>query len=123
MYAKMIEGAIQAHARLEIDLPTVPPHYSVSGRKEFRRVLERVGFNGASMIFKLHTIRWNVPSAAVHSMRNETPACASPDCSRGRHPKNWGAIQLAIEESVCRYAEGDSFSTPKAAYVVAVSKK
>jgi hypothetical protein len=32
------------------------------------------------------------------------------------------AIQLAIEKSVRCYAQGDSFSIPKAAYVVAVSK-
>src|SRR5207248_2570837 len=48
-YAKMIDDAIQAHADLEIDLPTGPPHYLFSGREEFRRVLERVGFNGAYM--------------------------------------------------------------------------
>jgi hypothetical protein len=32
------------------------------------------------------------------------------------------AIQLAIEESVRRYAKGDIFSIPKAAYVIGVSK-
>src|SRR5437763_15297757 len=62
-YAKITADAIQAHAHLEVDLPAGPPHYLFSGREEFRRVLERVGFNGESMIFKLHSIRWNVPSA------------------------------------------------------------
>ena len=32
------------------------------------------------------------------------------------------AIELAIEESVRRYAKGEGFSIPKGAYVVAVSK-
>ena len=41
-YAKMIDDAIQAHADLEVDLPTGPPHYLFSSREEFRRVLERV---------------------------------------------------------------------------------
>lgn len=62
-YAKMIDDAIQAHADVEVDLPTGPPHYLFSGREEFRRALERAGFDGESMVFKLHTIQWNVPTA------------------------------------------------------------
>src|SRR5438552_12902644 len=122
-YAKMIDDAIQAHADLEIDLPTGPPHYLFSGREEFRRVLERVGFNGASMIFKLHTIRWNVPSACYPFDAERAAGVRTAGLLARQTSEKLGAIQLAIEESVRRYAEGDSFSIPKAAYVVAISKK
>ena len=122
-YAKMIDDAIQAHADLEIDLPTGPPHYLFSGREEFRRVLERVGFNGASMIFKLHTIRWNVPSTRYPFDAERNAGVRTAGLLARQTSEKLRAIQLAIEESVRRYAEGDSFSIPKAAYVVAVSKK
>ena len=122
-YAKMIDDAIQAHADLEIDLPTGPPHYLFSGREEFRRVLERVGFNGASMIFKLHTIRWNVPSACYPFEAERDAGVRTAGLLARQTSEKLGAIQLAIEESVRRYAEGDSFSIPKAAYVVAITKK
>src|SRR5438128_6649011 len=62
-YAKIIDDAINAHANIDVDLPTGPPHYLFAGREEFRQALERAGFDGASMIFKLHTIEWNVPTA------------------------------------------------------------
>jgi SAM-dependent methyltransferase len=121
-YAKMIDDAIQAHADLEIDLPTGPPHYLFSGREEFRRALERVGFNGASMIFKLHTIRWNVPSACYPFDAERNAGVRTAGLLARQTSEKLRAIQLAIEKSVRRYAEGDSFSIPKAAYVVAVSK-
>jgi SAM-dependent methyltransferase len=121
-YGKLINDAIQAHADLEVDLPTGPPHYLFSGREEFRRVLERVGFNGASMFFKLYVIRWNVPSACYpyHAERNAGVRTAG--LLARQTSERLRAIQSAIEESVRRYAEGDSFSIPKAAYVIAVSR-
>jgi ubiquinone/menaquinone biosynthesis C-methylase UbiE len=121
-YAKMIDDAMQAHADLEIDLPTGPPHHLFSGREEFRRALERVGFNGASMIFKLHTIRWNVPSACYPFDAERNAGVRTAGLLARQTSEKLRAIQLTIEESVRRYAEGDSFSIPKAAYVVAVSK-
>ena len=122
-YAKMIDDAMQAHADLEINLPIGPPHYLFSGREEFRRILERFGFNGASMIFKLHTIRWNVPSTRYPFDAERDAGVRTAGLLARQTSEKLRAIQLAIEESVRRYAEGDSFSIPKAAYVVAVSKK
>ena len=119
----MIDDAIQAHADLEVDLPAGPPHYLFSGREEFRRPLERVGFNGASMIFKLHTIRWNVPSARYPFDAERDAGVRRAGLLARQTSEKLRAIQLAIEKSVRRYAEGGSFSIPTAAYVVAISKK
>ena len=62
-YGKIIDDAMVAHANMEVDLPEGPPHHLYAGREEFRQALERAGFDGASLIFKLHTIQWNVPTA------------------------------------------------------------
>ena len=121
-YAKVIDDAIQAHADLEVDLPTGPPHYLFSGREEFRRALERVGFNGASMTFKLYTIQWNVPTPRYPFDAERDAGVRTAGLLARQTSEKLRAIQLAIEESVRRYANGDSFSIPKAAYVVAVSK-
>jgi SAM-dependent methyltransferase len=121
-YAKMIDDAIEAHADLEVDLPTGPPHYLFSGREEFRRALERVGFNGASMIFKLHTIRWNVPSARYPFDAERDAGVRTAGLLARQMPAKLDAIRLAIERSVRGYAKADGFSIPKAAYIVAVTK-
>ena len=121
-YAKIIDDAMQAHADLEIDLPAGPPHYLFSGRKEFRRALEHVGFNGASMIFKLHTIQWNVPAPRYPFDAERDAGVRTRGLLARQTFEKLRAIQRAIEESVRRYAKGDTFSIPKAAYVVAVSE-
>src|SRR5437660_5752490 len=121
-YAKMIDDAIQANADLEVDLPAGPPHYLFSSREEFRRVLERVGFNGESMIVKLHTIRWNVPSTRYPFAARRDAGVRTAGLLARQTSEKLRAIQLAIEESVRRYAEGDRFSIPKGAYVLAGRK-
>src|SRR5438067_3537300 len=121
-YAKIIDDVMQAHADLEVDLPAGPPHYLFSGRKEFRRALEHVGFNGASMIFKLHTIQWNVLTARYPFDAERDAGVRTAGLLARQTSERLRAIQLAIDKSVRRYAKGDSFSIPKAAYVIAVTK-
>ena len=121
-YAKIIDDAIQAHADLEVDFPAGPPHYLFSGREEFRRALERVRFNGGSMIFKLHTIQWNVPTARYPFDAERDAGVRTAGLLARQTSEKLRAIQLAIEKSVRRYAKGDGFSIPKAAYVIAVTK-
>ena len=121
-YAKIIDDAIQAHGDLEVDLPAGPPHYLFSGRNEFRRAVERAGFNGASMIFKLHTIQWNVPTPRYPFEAERDAGVRTAGLLARQTSGKLRAIQLAIEKSVRRYAKGDGFSIPKAAYVIAVTK-
>ena len=102
-------------AMRKISLSQMPP-------SEFRRVLERVGFNGVSMFFKLHTVRWNVPSACYPFDAERNAGVRTAGLLARQTSEKLRAIQLAIEKSVCRYAEGDSFSIPKGAYIIAVSK-
>jgi SAM-dependent methyltransferase len=121
-YAKIIDDAIQTHADLEVDLPVGPPHYLFSGRKEFRRALEHAGFNGASMIFKLHTIEWNVPTARYPFDAERDAGVRTAGLLARQTSEKLRAIQLAIEKSIRPYAKAASFSIPKAAYIIAVTK-
>jgi ubiquinone/menaquinone biosynthesis C-methylase UbiE len=121
-YAKMIDDAIRAHANLEVDLPAGPAHHLFSGREEFRQALARVGFNGASMVFKLHTIQWNVPTPRYPFEAERDAGVRTAGLLRRQTPAKLDAIRSAIEQSVRRYAKGDGFSIPKAANIIAISK-
>jgi SAM-dependent methyltransferase len=122
-YAKIIDDAINAYANIDVDLPTGPPHYLFAGREEFRQALERAGFDGASMIFKLHTIEWNVPTARFIFDAERNAGVRTAGLLARQTPEKLNAIQSAIEAAVRPYAKGNSFAIPKAAYVIAVSKK
>ena len=122
-YAKIIDDAIQTHADMDVDLPAGPPHHLYSGREEFRQALERAGFEGASMIFKLHTIEWNVPTARFVFDAERNAGVRTAGLLARQTPEKLRAIQSAIESAVSAYAKGDGFAIPKSAYIVAVSKK
>jgi SAM-dependent methyltransferase len=121
-YAKIIDDAIQTHANIDINLPPGPPHYLFAGREEFRRALERAGFDGDSMKFKLHTIEWKVASANYVFEAERTAGVRTAGLLARQTPPALRAIQTAIEKAVRAYAKDNCFAIPKAAYVIAVSK-
>jgi SAM-dependent methyltransferase len=121
-YAKIVDDAIQAHAKGRRRSSARAPHYLFAGRDEFRRALERVGFNGDSMKFKLHTIEWNMPSANYVFDAERIAGVRTAGLLARQTPQALRAIQVTIEKAVRAYAKGNCFAIPKAAYVVAVSK-
>jgi SAM-dependent methyltransferase len=122
-FVKLVDDAIQAHANLEVDLPPGPPFYLFENQDEFRSALERAGFDGASMTFKVHMIKWKLPSAQFIFDAETKAGVRTAGLLARQTPDTLQKIQAAIERSIQQYATSDGFAIPKAAYVVAVSKK
>src|ERR1700730_14194939 len=121
-FIKLVDDAIQAHANVDVDLPPGPPYYLFAGREEFRQALQRAGFAGDSMVFKLHTIKWDVPNPRYVFDAERNAGVRTAGLLAHQTPEKLNAIQAAIENAVRQYAKGDGFSVPKAAYVVAISR-
>ena len=121
-FIKLIDDAIQAHANLEVDLPPGPPFYLFESEGECRRALERAGFDGASMTFKVHTIKWKVPSARFIFEAETKAGVRTAGLLARQEPETLRKIESAIEKSIQQYASGDGFAIPKAAYVVAARR-
>jgi ubiquinone/menaquinone biosynthesis C-methylase UbiE len=122
-FVKLVDDAIQAHADLDVDLPSGPPYYLFEGNEEFRQALERAGFDGGSLIFKTHTIEWKVPTAQFVFEAERNAGVRTAGLLARQTPQKLSAIQSAIEDAVRVYAQDGGFAIPKAAYVIAVSKK
>jgi len=122
-FIKLVDDAIQAHADLNVGLPPGPPFYLFENEDEFRRAFERAGFDGLSMSFKVHTIRWQVPSARFIFDAELKAGVRTAGLLARQTPDVLQKIQSAIEKSVQRYTTNGGFAIPKAAYVVAVSKR
>jgi len=122
-FVKLVDDAIQAHANLDVDLPPGPPHYLFESEEEFRKALEQAGFDGASMSFKRHRIEWNVPSARFIFDAELSAGVRTAGFLAKQTPEVLRKIQSAIEKGVQPYAKGSGFAIPKAAYIVAASKK
>jgi hypothetical protein len=120
---KLVDDAIQAHANLDVDLPPGPPFYLFENAEGFREALVRAGFDGGSMTFKVHQIEWNVPSAQFIFDAETKAGVRTAGLLAHQTPQALRKIQSAIEEKIQQYAKGNGFAIPKAAYIVAASKK
>ena len=122
-FIRLMDDAIQAHANLDVDLPPGPPFYLFENESEFRKALERAGFDGGSMTFKVHAIKWKVPSARFIFEAETKAGVRTAGLLARQTPETLRKIESAIEKSIQQYASGDGFAIPKAAYIVAASKK
>jgi SAM-dependent methyltransferase len=122
-YGKIMNDAIEAHADLRVELPAGPAYYLYSGKEEFRKVMQGAGFDGASMTFAIPTVEWKVPSARFVFDAERNAGVRTAGLLAGQSPDKLRAILSAIEEGLQPYAKGDGFAIPKAAYVVATSKR
>ena len=122
-YARIIDDALDAHADLDVALPSGPSHYVYSNEEAFREAMSRAGFDGASMQFKLHTIQWIVPNPAFVFEAERDAGVRTAGLLAQQTPERLEKIRAAIEQGVKQYAKGDSFAVPKSAYVVAVTKR
>ena len=75
------------------------------------------------MTFKVHRIEWNVPSAQFVFDAERNAGVRTGGLLAKQAPEALEKIRSAIEKSVARYAREDGFAIPKAAYVVAASRK
>ena len=121
-FVKLVDDAIRAHANLDVDLPQGPPHYLFESEEEFRKTLERAGFDSGSMIFKVHRIEWKLPSAQFIFDAERNAGVRTAGLLAKQTPDVLQKIQTAIEKAVQPYAKGNGFAIPKTAYIVAVSK-
>src|SRR5438477_7769208 len=121
-FVKIVDDAIQAHANLDVDLPSGPPFYLFENEEGFRQALDHAGFDGASMDFKVHRIEWNVPSARFVFDVELNAGVRTAGLLARQTPEALRKIRSAIEKSVQPYAKDDGFAIPKAAYIVAASK-
>ena len=122
-FVKLIDGAIQAHANLDVDIPPGPLHYLFESEEEFQKALSRAGFDGTGMTLKLHAIEWNVPTARFVFDAELNAGVRTAGLLARQTPDTLRKIQATIENAVRRYAKGSGFAIPTAAYIVAASKK
>ena len=121
-YARIIDDALEVHGDLDVDLPKGPNHYVYSGEEDFREAMAQAGFDGRSMILKLHRIEWVVPTPGFVFEAERSAGVRTAGLLARQTPEKLERIREAIERAVQRYSRGGQFAVPKAAYVVAVKK-
>jgi len=120
--AKIVNDAVEAYADLNVGLPEGPPKYLYGDREECRQVLERVGFDGASMSYETRTVEWHHPHAGYYFEAERNAGVRTAGILARQSPETLDAIRVAIENGISQYAREDKFVLLMAAHVVVVSK-
>src|SRR5205085_8246018 len=110
--SKIINEAIEAHANLDVGLPTGPPRYLFEEKEESRQLLEEAGFDGTSISYKTRTAEWHLPNASDLFEAERDAAVRTTGLLARQSPETLDAICIAVEERVRRHAKGTEFVIP-----------
>jgi ubiquinone/menaquinone biosynthesis C-methylase UbiE len=121
--AKIVNDALEAYANLNVGLPEGPPKYLYGEREECQQVLERVGFDGASMSYETRTVEWHHPHAGYYFEAERDAGVRTAGILARQSPETLEAIRLAIENGIKQYAREDKFVLPMAAHVIVATKR
>lgn len=119
--ARIVEEAIEAHADTSVELPMGPDYFGYGDPEESGRVLERIGFDPASLSFRTVTVEWTVPTAAYLYEAERDFGVRTGALLAAQTPEVLDAIRRQIEGSVQTYTRRDGFDLPFAAHVVAAT--
>jgi ubiquinone/menaquinone biosynthesis C-methylase UbiE len=118
--AKLVEDAIKAYARMDVQLPPGPDYFAYGSEHECCQALAANGFNANSLTFETVTVEWEVSSAS-HLFESECHAGVRTAALLAKQTlETLEKIRKRIEQSVGNYAQGEGFAIPFAAHVIAV---
>lgn len=120
---KIVNDAIEAHGDLNVEMPEGPSKFLYADRQECRKLLERDGFDGQSMIFEMRLVEWNVPTPRYLFEAERDAGVRTAGLLARQSSDRLDEIRRAIEAGVWHYAKGDGFAIPMAAHVVVASKR
>jgi ubiquinone/menaquinone biosynthesis C-methylase UbiE len=120
---KIVNDAIEAHADLNVEMPEGPSKFLYADKEECRKILERDGFDGESVVFETDLVEWNVPTPDYLFEAERDAGVRTAGLLARQSSDRLDAIRRAIEDGVGRYAKGDGFAIPMAAHVIVASKR
>ena len=119
---KIVNDAIEAHADLNVEMPEGPSKFLYADKEECRKILERDGFDGESVVFETDLVEWNVPTPYYLFEAERDAGVRTAGLLARQSSDRLDAIRRAIEDGVGRYAKRDGFAIPMAAHVIVASK-
>jgi SAM-dependent methyltransferase len=88
--AAIVQQAVAAHGRPDVELPTGPDHLRHGRRRDWQQLLGQCGFAPESVTVDRVTAEWDVPTDFSCSKPSGTPVSARPRFLRRRRLKRRG---------------------------------
>jgi len=119
--AAIVDAAIRAHADMRVPLPPGPPCFAYQRPADCRRILERAGFDRASVTFRTETVAWRVPSPEFVFEAERDAGVRTAALLAAQTPRVIASIRSDIRTAVAPLARGGAYEIPFAAHVIAAS--
>jgi ubiquinone/menaquinone biosynthesis C-methylase UbiE len=114
--ARLIHGAIDAHAVPADDLPPGPDSYFYADPQRVRAALAAAGFAASDVTPA--TARWRVPNAEYLVAAERRAGVRTAALLARQEPARLAAIAAAIAAGIEAFRDGDGYALPMAAQVV-----
>jgi SAM-dependent methyltransferase len=121
--AKIVQQAIAAHGRPDVDVPQGPDHLRHGRLPEWQRLLAQHGFKSESVTVERVAAEWDVPTDFFLFEAERHAGVRTAALLAAQTPEALAAIERQITQSVRAFATDDGFAIPYTAYVVAGQKR
>jgi SAM-dependent methyltransferase len=120
--AKIVQEAIAAHGRLDVDLPKGPDHLRHGRLHDWQELLGQCGFAPESVTVERVEAEWDVPTDFFLFEAERHAGVRTAALLAAQTPEALPAIERQITQSVRAFATDDGFAIPYAAYVISAVK-
>ena len=116
----MVLKAVETFGRTDVGLPEGPPFFRFSNAEECRRVMAGAGFEDIHV--RTLPLTWVMPSPDAVFEAVMRGGVRTSAVLRAQTPAALDRIQLAVRQSVERYAKGDVFELPMPAVLASATR-
>jgi SAM-dependent methyltransferase len=121
--ARIVQQAVAAHGRLDVDLPQGPDHLRHGRLHDWQQLLGRCGFAPESLTVERVEAKWEVPTDFFLFEAERHAGVRTAALLAAQTPEALAAIERQITQSVRAFATDDGFAIPYTAFVVAAAKR
>ena len=121
--AGIVQQAVAAHGRPDVELPTGPDHLRHGRRRDWQQLLGQYGFAPESVTVDRVTAEWDVPTDFFLFEAERHAGVRTAALLAAQTPEALAAIERQMTQSVRAFATDDGFAIPYTAYVVAAEKR
>jgi hypothetical protein len=100
-----VNDAIEAHADLNVEMPEGPSKFLYADKEECRKILERDGFDGESVVFETDLVNGMFRRHTTCLKPSATPGVRTAGLLARQSSDRLDAIGRAVEDGVRRYAK------------------
>jgi SAM-dependent methyltransferase len=120
--AAIVQQAIAAHGRLDVEVPKGPDHLRHGRLRDWRHLLGQCGFDPESVTVDRVGAEWEVPTDFFLFEAERHAGVRTAALLAAQTPDALVAIERQMTQSVRAFATDDGFAIPYTAYVVSAAK-